>query len=317
MTANRTSHPIGVAALSRDGSHVAAAVGRSVCLWETATGKRLHEIEAPKPFILLAFSPDGGSLAGVDIDMAVTVWNVASGRGETRLPARVSGPEAEFSRSPQQFVQAWRPFRPTCSISPGIHLDVKAMRGWLRFTAIATGKEPRGNPFLNELPPALAFSPDGRSLIWAGNDQNVHVTEIATGRETLRTEKAGLNGPICRPDPVADGKTLAVARMVFDKPEIRVELWGLSDGEAPGMRSSRPTSPELGLVQRFGGLHRGWARSLAGARAFSPDGTTLAVEPGRRADRRPAVRRGNGPGGPEPGRGPPGGGRGPGRGTRR
>jgi WD40 repeat protein len=273
MTAKSAmTEPVGVAALSRDGSRVAAADGRFVWLWETATGRRLHAFEVPKPIILLAFSPDGGSLAGVTIDKAITVWNAASGRGETRLAARVSAPEIEdafngsfgaVAVSPDLEYLAWN------------HLDLKALRPSHRLTAVATGQEPRGNPFLKELPPAFAFSSDGRSLLWAGNDQNVHVTEIATGKETLRTEKAGLNGPICGLTLSPDGKTLAVARVVVDKPEIRAELWSMATGKRLHAIVT-PDAPESGLIQRFGELiARG--RSLAGARAFAPDGTILAV----------------------------------------
>ena len=121
----------------------------------------------------------------------------------------------------------------------------------LRFTAIATGGEPRGNPFVNEIPPALAFSSNGRSLFWAGNDQNVHLTEIGTGKETLRIEPAGLNGPICGLTLSPDGKTLAVGRTELSKPEIRVELWSTAMGEAPSMRSSLPTAPSAAMSVRF------------------------------------------------------------------
>jgi WD40 repeat protein len=273
MTANRIwTDPIGVAALSRDGSRIAATEGRSVCLWETSTGKRLHEFEAPDPVILLAFAPDGGTLAGVDIHKAVTAWNVASGRGETRLPARVSGPEIAAMPNGSFGVAA---VSPDLEYLAWNHLDMKALRPWVRLTAVATGAESRGNPFLNELPPALVFSSDGRSLVWAGNDQNVHVTEIATGKETLRTEKAGLNAPICGLTLSPDGKTLAVARMVVDKPEFRVEFWSMATGKRLHAIVT-PDAPESGLIQRFGEIIAR-ERSLAGARAFSPDGTTLAV----------------------------------------
>ena len=131
-----------------------------------------------------------------------------------------------------------------------------------------------GTRLLNELPPALAFSSDGRSLLWAGNDQNVHVTEIASGKETLRTEKAGLNGPICGLSLSPDGKTLAVSRIVLDKPEMRVELWGMTTGKglhaivAPDAPNQR--HPKVRWVRRGDAEScRPWA--------FSPDGTTLAV----------------------------------------
>ncbi len=163
------------------------------------------------------------------------------------------------------------------------HLDLKTMRACLRFTAIATGGEPRGNPFVNEIPPALAFSSDGRSLFWAGNDQNVHLTEIGTGKETLRTEPAGLNGPICGLTLSPDGKTLAVGRTELSKPEIRVELWSTATGKRLHAIVT-PDGPELPMSVRFS-FFVGGVRSLASAQAFSPDGTTLAVALGGTAVR--------------------------------
>ncbi len=252
---SNVTDPIAVASLSRDGDRVAVALGRAVCLWETATGKRLHEIEAAKPFVLLAFSPDGGALAGVDVGKGVTVWNAASGRVETRRPACVSGPEIEASPNMSFNVTA---------ISPDLkhldwnHLDLKAMRGWLRLTAVATGKEPRGNPFLNELPPALAFSPDGRSLLWAGNDQNVHVTEIATGKETLRTENAGLNGPICGLTPSSDCKTLGRRQDGGGQARDACGTLGDEDGEAPP-RDRHARRPRIRSHPKNGRVRRGRA----------------------------------------------------------
>ena len=248
------STPITVAALSRDGSRVAVADGRSVCLWETATGNRLHEIEGSKPFILLAFSQDGGSLAGVDVEKSVSVWNVASGRGVTRLAARVTGPEIEVAVNSSFGVAA---LSADLEFLAWNHLDVKAMRAWVRLTAVADGTEPRGNPFLNELPPALVFMPDGRSLIWAGNDQNVHVTEIATGKETLRTEKAGVNGPISGLTLGPDGKMLALVRMVDGQARVQARALEHRHREAGSMRSSRPTSRSLPLPKGSESSSRG------------------------------------------------------------
>jgi WD40 repeat protein len=276
------STPVTVAALSRDALYVAVAEGRSVCLWETGTGKCLHELASSKPVIALAFSVDGGSLAGVDIDKAVTVWNVASGHGATRLPARVSGEEIAGAPNSSFGVAA---ISADLEYLAWNHLDIKATRAWVRLAAVSTGAEPRGNPFVNELPPAMVFSPDGSSLVWAGNDQTIHVTEIATGKETLRTEKAGVNGQICGLTLGPGGKTLAVARTILDKPELRVELWGMATRKQLHAIVT-PDIPEFALPQRFGEfIARG--RSLAGARAFSPDGATLAVGLGEQ----PAIRR--------------------------
>src|SRR5262249_41485678 len=115
----------------------------------------------------------------------------------------------------------------------------------------------------------------GRALLWAGNDQKIHITELSTGKETSRTEKAAVNAPIVGLTPAPDGESVADARIRADRPEVRLEIWSLESGKRRHAIVAEDTR-EAAFLQRFGAVVA-QSRRLAGARAFSPDGTTLAV----------------------------------------
>ncbi|MER7705362.1 trypsin-like peptidase domain-containing protein [Kitasatospora sp. NPDC097605] len=97
---------------------------------------------------------------------------------------------------------------------------------------------------------AVAFSPDGKTLATSGDDQTVHLWEVATGRTTATLTGHGDTVWAVAFSP--DGKTLATAS--FDG---TARLWDI------GTRTTRTT---------FKG-HTGSVYSVA----FSPDGKTLAT----------------------------------------
>lgn len=67
-------------ALSPDGQVVAAAVDRTVRLWETSRGRELAVLQGHTGMVLaLAFSPDGRLLASGGLDESIRFWNVGSG----------------------------------------------------------------------------------------------------------------------------------------------------------------------------------------------------------------------------------------------
>jgi WD40 repeat protein len=59
--------------------------GRTVCLWDVATGKKLKEWKLPGKLVGLAFSPDGETLATAGSDTIIRLWDVNSGKEVRQL----------------------------------------------------------------------------------------------------------------------------------------------------------------------------------------------------------------------------------------
>jgi WD40 repeat protein len=244
--------------LSPDGKMLAVSPpdeNQTIELWDTATGKKLRDLEAMKySRYALAFSPDGKTLAAARTGLkAIQFWNVTSGKSMGQFA--IDTPEPVSQRSVQSL--AFSPDGKTLAVGDGGPLD-PSKTGKLRLLEVATGRE-RQKPF--DLPPtlndqgkppplgyiaAVAFLADGKMLLGAGTDGTVQVWELATGKVVARLERVN-NAMAISPD----GKTVASAGA-----DGSVRLWDLATGKD---------------LRRFRG-HLGPVTSLA----WSADGKTLA-----------------------------------------
>lgn len=258
---------VGVVAFSPDGKTLAATVGAGVRFWELPAGKEQPGGPAGRGAVhSVGWSPDGASLVVAGDNVAV--WDVA--RRAERFRGEKRADRAAFSPD-------------------GKTVAVGGMRS-LRLLDARTGAELRKVDAHATQVTALAWSPDGTSLLSGGPDKQVKLWDPGTGREQRRLE--GHEWPNCAafsPDgtriatgdgatarlwSAADGKLLRT----LGKPGGQVMSIAFSpDGKsvALGTNTAQIVDPETGLVlQNLPG-----PRAAVSAVAWSPDGKFLAGAP--------------------------------------
>ena len=173
-------------AWSRDARQVALCRrdGFEVC--DTATGKTIQSVGAqPGPFRALAWDPTETRIAAIGADGSLFVWEKSTGQTVLKIAGR--GKEEPGLRRPP------RPSTSTARTRP----STSAAR-------IPTGGQDRS---VSDLPPLLAWSPDGTRLALAGEQGTARVVDVASGKELLTLP--GHRGSVSALAWSPDGKRLA------------------------------------------------------------------------------------------------------------
>jgi WD40 repeat protein len=259
------------AALSADGKTVAASRGGVVCLWETASGKKLRQLQAgQKRLIQLAFAADGKSLLTLGPGQATAVWEVTTGKCVRSSP----GKPVPLFFSPLGLIETHNAL-----VSPG--LKYLAFCGqddngshWIGIRDLASGKElPRINVGPGTV--ALTFSADDKTLVFENPEAGIVFADATTGRELRRLKSDGRNESRNSEDSALalalspDGKRLAVSWM-----SNTIELWDLVSG-----KSMLPVGKVTG-AQFDQHSTNWWNVVVRPALAFSPDGKKLVCSLG-------------------------------------
>ena len=224
---------------------------------------------------LAAFSPDGNTLASVDYDGQIVLWDVASGKERITFSSQLTSPVTGVVFSPDgntlagmsgSSIRVWN----IASSEPRLILPEGGLVTDLAFSPdskiiAAMGQDDRIT-LLNSQTGlstqiqtghqkgigALVFSPDSSTLVTGGQDSQIKLWDIETGleQESL-TGKAGVavNDLIFSPD----GKTLAAV----GQDDAQITLWNSQSGTATQIQTD----------------HQGGVNAIA----FSPDSKFLAT----------------------------------------
>jgi RNA polymerase sigma factor (sigma-70 family) len=218
-------------ALAPDGKVLLAAArpNAQIDVWNAVTGKIARTFKGRQCYVYgLAFTPEARTLVICFEDRTVEVWDVATGEKLRQFPL----PEDKENAVPGRPVF-------TAALSPdGSLLAFGSQDRFLVLKDMVTGQDIRR---LDKLPDgvfALAFSPDGKTLAWAGwQDPTVHLVEVFTGRE-----RCTLHGHGGRVLPLAfsgDGK-----RLISAGNDTTALIWDLTGRLSAGDRWGKPLPPK-------------------------------------------------------------------------
>ncbi|HEY7308607.1 MAG TPA: sigma-70 family RNA polymerase sigma factor [Gemmataceae bacterium] len=200
-------------AFSPDGKTLASSGAKDgkLRLWDAATGKGLHVLNAGGPAGWLAFSADGKTLASAGGNL-VRLWNAADGTERKQLQGHrdaITG----------------MAFRPDGKELASVGKD-KTLRLWNPVTGRQLECWTRPNVLHG-----VAFSPNGKTLATGGSGPIV-LWNAATGEEERRLRHPG--GEVTDLAFSPDGKTLATST----PGERCIRLWDLPSGEERRARAA-------------------------------------------------------------------------------
>ena len=250
-------------AVSADGARLATAVQGpdvSVTVWDAATGmlqQKWPAIGEVNETLALAFSPDGSRVLAYDQEQKLSVLEIATGQEtEAEQPQFSLGQEGVLDLSTRAGV-----------FSPGNQFLAVSTTTAAYVADVATGTERLFTPSL-----AMAFSPDGRSIV------------VAVPGTPAMNQLA--DGSVRTPGPIADGIELidlgTLEKRRFAVTEDSVTALALSPDAKIVAVASGWMNPVVRLYRTNDGraieTFTCSARvSQPGGLVFSPDGRSLAA----------------------------------------
>lgn len=208
---------------------VAVGKDRVLRLWDLATGRQLQDFGGQQKENLQqpVLSPDG-KLVAVHYHKGIQHWDTTTGKlvREHIVPKSYAITDIAFSGNGKLLATSHR------AAIPGSQSE----HYWIHVQDVATGKEIR--QITTDMVEAIAFSPDGRTLIGGGErSPDLYVWEVATGK--LRHKFAGHLGTVWRVAFAPNGRTMASGSA-----DGSVLIWDVT-----GARSRQKPAPELSANQ--------------------------------------------------------------------
>jgi WD40 repeat protein/MinD-like ATPase involved in chromosome partitioning or flagellar assembly len=219
-------------AFSRDGHKVVSSTDKTLRIWNVVTGICEDTFEINTQSQSVAFSFDGKILAAGCDDNTIKLWDFNTNK-ISKLPS-LKG-HHDYVRSVA--------FNKEGIMASGSYDNT------IKLWDLKTGTCIKNLTGHTHRLTAIAFSPDGKTLVSGGWDRTLKLWNIPEGNESLRTLQSRTDW-ICGVDISPDGKFV-----VSGSDDQVVKLWDVKNG----------------LVERLEG-HKTWVWAVA----FSPDGKTIA-----------------------------------------
>ncbi|MEW6302344.1 MAG: serine/threonine-protein kinase [Verrucomicrobiota bacterium] len=263
------------AVFNRDGTKFLTVSGRSLRIWNAATGKPVASpMEAPREIIVAGFTPDSRLIVSVNADQTVRFWEVQQGRQLPRfIPLRHDVELAAFSRNGRRLATAgfdraariWdlgnnRQLGPAVKHNGRIRFMTFSPDGQKLLTASedrtarlwdANNGRPLTGPLQHENAVEMAvFSADGKFIVTASADNTAQVWDAQTGLAV--SPPIEHDAEVVHAEFSPDGRHVVTASA-----DNTARVWDATTGE--------PVTPVL--------QHNGWVEHAV----FSPDGTRAAT----------------------------------------
>ena len=163
-------------ALSSDGKTLVGTTkadeSEHIILWDVATGKQKVTLGAHNSLKSVALSPDGQTLASVDMEAGIILWDIATGKEKATLGGTLV-----------RYVS----YGEAIAFSPDSRTFASSAYGSTILWDVATGTKIATLGLYSDRYANIAFSPDGQTL--AGVSERIILWDVATGKE-----KATLGG---------------------------------------------------------------------------------------------------------------------------
>jgi WD40 repeat protein len=181
---------------SPDGSRLYTHIaGRGIVAWSTRTGDQLLRLPIPGPIAEIALSPDGERIADTRLDGNLEIWDLRARRRILTITPPGSLCGLSFSPNGRDIAAS-----PCFGLPPAAALVWDSRTGRQR---VAVGGPSAAQSANFE----VAYSPDGRRIVTAGEDGKARVWDARSGR--LLTTLIGHTGWVFAARFSPDGRRIA------------------------------------------------------------------------------------------------------------